>query len=321
MSGKVENLLNKPNSIVQAPVSSGNSSFLVESDSKMEPHYVTIAKSGKITCNDCPMWKAQKICAHSLAVAEKSGITASFLNWFKEKGPTRVNLTALVTCDSTKGVGKKGGKSATARRKGGRNVNKTPPTTIVDRQNFIPRSVAAPSPAQTPQSHVSPEQPFQSTRPQVLPVQSASIPQPPFNQTPSLQRRFATPQPQIWPAPSPTQPLPVNTSQHFTVNLLQLCPPLVRSCYGCSQSLKPGGVIAHPPHDLVIISVMNRSFRDPSTLEMRFREGNVYFHVQESCIRRKQPYFIPQMASVPHGLLPHLKAEHMHFLRQYGLQV
>ena len=96
---------------------------VVESDSKMEPHYVTIAKSGKITCNDCPMWKAQKICAHSLAVAEKSGMTASFLNWFKEKGPTRVNLTALMTCDSTKGVGKKGGKPATARRKGGRTLS------------------------------------------------------------------------------------------------------------------------------------------------------------------------------------------------------
>ena len=44
MLGKVENLLNKPNSILQAPVSSGNSSFLVENDSKMEPHYVTIAE-------------------------------------------------------------------------------------------------------------------------------------------------------------------------------------------------------------------------------------------------------------------------------------
>ena len=257
MSGKVENLLNKPNSIVQDPGSSGISSFLVESNSKMEPHYAIIAKSGKITCNDCPMWRAQKNCAHPLSVAEKSGMTASFLNWFKEKGPTRVNLTALVTCDSTKGVAKKGRKPATARRKGGCIVNKTPSTTFVDRQNFIPRSVAAPPSAQTSQSHVSPEQPFQSTRPQVLPVQSASIPQPLLNLTPPLQNRFAA---QIWPAPSPTQPLPTNTPQHFTVNLLQLCPPLVRSCYGCSQSLKHGGVIAHPPHDLVIISVMNRSF-------------------------------------------------------------
>ena len=104
MSGKVEKLFNKPNSVVQAPGSASNSSFMVESDSKMEPHYITIAKSGKITCNDCPMWKAQKICAHSLAVAEKNGITESYLKWFKAKVPTRTNLTALVTCNSTKGV-------------------------------------------------------------------------------------------------------------------------------------------------------------------------------------------------------------------------
>lgn len=325
MSRKIKNLINKPNSIVQAPGSAGNSSFLVESDSKMVPHYITIAKSGKITCNECPMRKAQKICAHSLAVAEKIGTTASFLNWLKAKGPTRVNLTALVTCDSSKGVGKKGGKPATARRKRGRNVNKTPPITIVDRQNFLPRSVAIPSQAQTLPPQVSPVQPFPSTRPstspQILPVQSSSILQPLFNQTPPLQSCFATPRPQIWPC-SPTQPSPINTPQQ-SFNLLQLCPPLVRSCCGCSQSLKAGGIIVPPPHELVIISenLVKRSFRDPSTLEMRSREGNVYFHVLESCIRSKQRYFIPRMASVPHGLLPHLKAEHMHFLRQFGLHV
>ena len=33
----------------------------------------------------------------------------------KAKGPTRVNSTALVTCNSSKGVGKKGGKLTTTR--------------------------------------------------------------------------------------------------------------------------------------------------------------------------------------------------------------
>ena len=231
MSGKVEKLLNKPNSIVQAPGSAGNSSFMVESDSKMEPHYITIAKSGKITCNDCPMWKAQKICAHSLAVAEKNGITESYLKWFKAKGPTRTNLTALVTCDSTKGVGKKGGKSATARRKGGRNINKTPPTTIVDRQSLVLSSEASPSTmtsslsATTIGVALNPVQASrpQVARPQVLPVQSSSTPL--FNQTPRLHSCFATPRPQIWPPsptqPSPTQPSPTDTPQpSFTANLL-----------------------------------------------------------------------------------------------------
>ncbi len=138
--------------------------------------------------------------------------------------------------------------------------------------------------------------PVQASRPQVawpqvLPVQSSSTPQPLFNQTPRLHSCFTTPRPQIW-APSPTQPSPTNTPQpSCTANLLQLCPPLVRSCYGCSQTLKPGGTIGNPPHDLVIISRMKRSYRDPSTLEMRSREGNVYFHVHESCIRKLATLF------------------------------
>ena len=109
MSQKAERLLNKKNAIVQAPGSVDNSAFMVESDTSPRPHYVTIAKNGKVSCSvDCPGWKARNLCAHSLAAAEKLGITAEFLKWFKTKGPKQVNLTALVTCDTAKGVGKKG---------------------------------------------------------------------------------------------------------------------------------------------------------------------------------------------------------------------
>ncbi len=38
-------------------------------------------------------------------------------------------------------------------------------------------------------------------------------------------------------------------------------------------------------------------------------------------VLNKQPYFISQIVSVPHGLLTHLKTEHLHFLRQFGLHV
>ena len=262
MSEKVEKLLNKPNSIVQAPGSTDSSSFMVKSDSNMEPHHITIAKSGKVTCNDCPVWKAQKICAHSLAVAEKIGKMASYLDWFKTNGPTQINLTALVMCDSGKGVRKKGGKSSTARRKGRRNANKTAPTAIVDRQSFLPNYVTAqstvtsplvttirpPNPIQAPTSHVSQVQPFPSTLPQVLPGQSFSTPRTSqISQAPRLQSFCTTSQPQVWP-PNPTQQLPMNPPQpSFTVNLLRCCPSLVRSCYGCSQSLKPGGFVVNPP--------------------------------------------------------------------------
>ena len=135
MSEKVERLLNKENAIVQAPGSLDNSAFMVESNTSIRPHYVTIAKNGKVCCIDCPSWNARNLCAHSLAAAEKLGMTAKFIKWFEAKGLKQINLTALVTCDFAKGVGKKG-KMATAVRKGGRNAGKTPSTVVVDRISF-----------------------------------------------------------------------------------------------------------------------------------------------------------------------------------------
>ena len=96
-------------------------------------------KNGKVSCSDCPSWKARNLCAHSLAAAEKIGKTVEFLQWFQTKGLKQINLTALVTCDSAKGVGKKG-KKATGVRKGGRNAGKAPPTVVVDsEQNLFHR--------------------------------------------------------------------------------------------------------------------------------------------------------------------------------------
>ena len=109
---------------MEAPSSKDAEAFLVESETMVKPHYVTVAKNGKVTCNDCPGWNAYNICSHSLAVAEKNGRTADYLKWLRTKGPEQMNLTSLITSNSNKGVGKKGSKTSTARRKGGRNTNK-----------------------------------------------------------------------------------------------------------------------------------------------------------------------------------------------------
>ena len=109
----------------------------------------------------------------------------------------------------------------------------------------------------------------------------------------------------------------------FRITFLQLCSPLVRLCYGCSQTLKPGCMIAipPPPNDLVIMTRMNRQYRDNTTGEMRSKEGNVYFHLNVHCIRRKQPYFIPQIATLSDETAPYLTQAHLHFLRAFGLNL
>ena len=68
---KAEDLLNKHRAVMQAPSSKDAEAFMVESKTMVKPHYVTVAKNRKVTCNDCSGWNTYKICSHSLAVAEK----------------------------------------------------------------------------------------------------------------------------------------------------------------------------------------------------------------------------------------------------------
>ncbi|CAH3047195.1 unnamed protein product, partial [Porites lobata] len=95
-------LLLKKDSIVEIPFKPHT--FMVESD-KGRPHYVVLAESGKVTCEDCPRYKSTKICAHSLAVAEKCGKLQNYLTWFKRSSHT-LTTTSYVTCDSAPTVGK-----------------------------------------------------------------------------------------------------------------------------------------------------------------------------------------------------------------------
>ena len=133
-------------------------------------------------------------------------------------------------------MGKNVGKSSTARRKGGRNANKTPLTAIVDRQSSLPNTAAAqstvtsplattirpPDPIQAQSWNVSLVRPFPSTWHQVLQVQSFSAPRTSQgSQTLRLQSCCTTPQPQVL--------LPNATQQQYT-HLNQVLQP---TCYGC----------------------------------------------------------------------------------------
>ena len=167
-----------------------------------------------------------------------------------------------------------------------------------------PQRVTTGPPVHTPWSVSATPQPSQrvTTEPPVhTPLSVSATPQPP----------------QQVPLPIPVNP----TTGTFVLNLLQCCPPLVRTCFGCSQSLKPGGIIASPPYDLTIITRMNRGYRSNSGGELMFKETNVYFHVHLSCIKMKQPYFSPECIIVPNWLFYYLKPEHVQFLREFGVQV
>ena len=95
----------------------------------------------------------------------------------------------------------------------------------------------------------------------------------------------------------------------------------MRLCYGSSQALKPGGIIASPPHDLVIMTRMNRQYGENTTGEMRVKEGNVYFHLNVHRVRREQPYFSPQTTTLSEETVPYPTQAHLQYLREFGLSL
>ena len=85
----------------------------------------------------------------------------------------------------------------------------------------------------------------------------------------------------------------------FVLYFLKYCPPQVKSCFGCGQTLQIGGQIGQPPNDLVIVSNANRPFYDRNG-QLQERPGNVYFHVSTGCLKRHQAYFTASQVQIPH---------------------
>ena len=107
---KAAALISKSDAIVSAPGSTN--SWLVESKTGKQPHFVTKEKSGRFKCGDgCKMWLSTRMCAHSVAVADPLNLLPSFLDWHKCKGAS-VSLAGMILSDTPKGPGKKGGKPA-----------------------------------------------------------------------------------------------------------------------------------------------------------------------------------------------------------------
>ena len=79
--------------------------------------HVKLSGRGEVSCDTiCLRWAAYKLCSHTIAVAEKETVLATFLKKFA-KASREPNLTSLAVHDMPKGRGKKATK-ATQRRKG-----------------------------------------------------------------------------------------------------------------------------------------------------------------------------------------------------------
>ena len=113
-----------------------------------------------------------------------------------------------------------------------------------------------------------------------------------------------------------TPPYPTPVPGMFIIYLLHFCPPKTSVCYGCSQLLKPSGVIQNPPHDLVIVSNMEREWHDGNMVHRKY--SNVYFHCCCECVRKR--YCSNFYISIPACMLNFLKPKHKMFLGEtFGL--
>ena len=113
-------------------------------------------------------------------------------------------------------------------------------------------------------------------------------------------------------------PYPTPVPGMFIVYLLHFCPPKTSVCYGCSQTLKPNGVILNQPHDLVIVSNMEREWHDGNMVHKKY--SNVYFHCCCECVRKR--HCSNFHISITASMLQFLTPTHKIFLRQtFGLNV
>ena len=97
-----------------------NSYYVEDSTRKGCALHVTIRGRGDVSCEpSCLRWSSYKLCAHTIAAAEKEGVLMGFIKKYA-KSSREPNLTSLATHDMPKGRGKKATK-ATQRRKGSAN--------------------------------------------------------------------------------------------------------------------------------------------------------------------------------------------------------
>ena len=112
------------------PAPGNDNAFIVASVSSQRPHFVRRGKGDKVLCDDqCAMWRGSKICAHTIAVAEKFNCLSNFVGSVM-KSSKQTNLTRVMTTQQERR--KSGTKSTTPKRKGSSNRHKVPVNSCVN---------------------------------------------------------------------------------------------------------------------------------------------------------------------------------------------
>ena len=110
--------------------------------------------------------------------------------------------------------------------------------------------------------------------------------------------------PSNWKSPSKSY-CPNPQHGQFLVSLLKMVPPKTTSCFGCRKNIRTFQVQAQmglykESRDLVFVGKAHRPMHKDSSAALQYTPDlrNIYFHVNERCIRRIFPYFNGKMLQI-----------------------
>ena len=285
---KAESLLERESWITSFP--GMQNAYLVESKSNpKEPHKLKVYSNGNVECvNNCLQYKSYKICLHSVAIAEKYACLKTFVALVK-KDPASLN--SLVNSRQLVNTGKKT-ISSTQKRKRHKTSSKEVPISFSQK----PKEATKPSNKEINSSSLDDESAeSESEYPQVREV---------VKNANDLAGNSNAGRPSNWKSPSKSYYANSQPGQ-FLVSLLKMVPPKTTSCFRCRKNIRTFQVqsqmsLHEESRGLVVVGKAHRPMLKDSSGALQYTPDlrNVYFHVNERCIRCIFPYFNGRMLQI-----------------------
>ena len=114
------NVLAADGSVCPSPGCKDKSEWLVKSTDlkRKSPYFVECRKNGQVVCGQsCGLFKASKVCVHTVSVARHTGQLGQFLQWCLKQKAGTLNMSKLAAVDMPAGSGKKGSRRKASQKK------------------------------------------------------------------------------------------------------------------------------------------------------------------------------------------------------------
>jgi len=318
---------------------------MVASTSKTRPHYVSATKDGRFECDDnCPNFVQRCICSHCVAAAESNNLLERFVKSYGEYAKTPKGQKAISPNFTRLSM------TNLARQTAGRKRGKAPPKKTISRKKTLPYeqrqsrpslAVAESQTGNSMQSSVASSLHSASDSSWNWPLQEQLSPFDTTNQPPYMSNHpplYMPPYSGFTPFADLSYQYPPfgNTGETFGVHnfyspqaystsekrsepfFIKMLNGRIKVCAGCKgPHLKStGNKCLSPPHDICLGHKESMTYTNPRNGQECSKLGNVYYHINLECIRRKHPTFSSSEIVCSPDVLKTLTDLHFHFLQE-----